>query len=157
MSFTDFADLQKIKVFDTDEETPVGNSVIFPSNTELKYVRTKFYKHGTGLAGTEKLTLKIYLDVDRTDLLYTSKELAVADITNPDIATTDYWLGRVAFEFDPPVGISAQETYYFSMAISGYTRNADDFYIGVGCDGPNAVNVVDAQDTPVLLECFGVR
>lgn len=157
MSFTDFGDTQPIKVLDSNEETPVGNLVNFATATELKYVRVKFFKHGTGLGGNEKLQLKIYTDELRTKLIYSSALLDVASIIDPVILVTDYWLGLIRFEFDPPVGINPNENYYFSIAASNYTRNGDVFYLGLGFDTPVSVNTVDGANPPILLECFGVN
>lgn len=157
MSFTDFAKIQPIKVFDTDEETAVGNAVTFNTSTQVKHCRILLYKHGSGFSGTESLVLKLYSDENRTKLAFESQQLLCSQITNPPISTADFWIGKVRFDFEPEIPILSGDAYYASIAISGYTRNGDDYYIGIGFDTPKPVNTVDVQDPPALLEFYGVR
>ena len=154
MSFTDFGDYQRIKQMDTDEEAAVGDAIIFGSNQEISKVRTKFYKHGTGLGGSDRLQLKIYTDIERTKLLYSSDLFEVAHIDNPSILVTEFWLGMITFTFSPAVSVNQNHAYYASIAVSNYTRNGEDFYFGFGFDGPKTVNTVNSQDPPVLLEFY---
>lgn len=157
MSFTDFAKTQPIKVLDTDEETPVGNAITFATSTQLKHCRILLYKHGPSFAGSERLTLKLYSDENRIKVAYESAELLMSMIVNPAIGSTDFWIGKVRFDFDPEVPVLAGDVYYASIAISGYTRSGDDYYIGLGFDTPKPVNTVNVQDPPALLEFYGVR
>jgi len=151
MSFIDFVSKQMIKVLDTDEETPVGNSIIFSESTELKHCRIIFYKHGFGFTGNERLFLKLYSDQQRSKLVYQSQPLITYKIINPDIATTEYWLGKVRFDFEPAVSILAGDVYYASISISNYIRNKSNYYIGIGFESPKPVNVIDANNPPFLL------
>lgn len=157
MSFTDFAKIQPVKVLDTDEETAVGDSISFTSATQVKHCRILLYKHGSGFAGTEKLTLKLYHDIERTKLAFSSSLLNLSLVDNPSIVDSEFWLGRVRFDFEPEIPIRPNQTYYASILVSGYTRNQDDYYLALGFDTPKPVNNVELQDPPALLEFFGVR
>lgn len=155
MSFTDFSDVMYFKVFDTGEEIPVGD-VILSNPTEVKHIRTYFYKQGT-LGGNEQLQLKVYSDSDRSKTLYTSEVLTVSDIDDPAIAASTNWLGKIRFDFSPEVSFNENITYYISIESTSYTRDADNFYLGCGLDTPVATNSIDSANPPILLEIYGVN
>lgn len=155
MPYLDFPKDMKIKVFDSGEEVDCGNAV-FASAIELKHLRFTVYKQGTPLGGSETLQVHIYSDSLKTNKLYSSDVVTVGDINNPDIGTTTNWLGRVRFDFTPEVPINPNITYYVSLEIDNYTRNADTFFMGIALDTPISVNVIDEQDPPVSFEPYGV-
>lgn len=134
MGFLDFAETQYIKTIDTGEQPRMGTFKV-TQNSELKYMRVKPYIQGT-LVGTEKIRLKIYSDTTFTSLLYTSSWSNLYEVVdeNGDVATGD-WLGIIRIDFNRE-NLNKNITYYVVAELTGYTRNADTFYIGLSYDFP---------------------
>lgn len=127
MSLKDFAKVQYVKTIDTSEVIKIGSFKDI-SNGELAHIRLLFYIKGL-LSGTEKFRTKVYSDAGFTQLLYTSSwsDFSTASVGN--------WLGWIRSDFARE-NINKNLTYYVSCELTGYTRNADTFYIGVARDWP---------------------
>lgn len=134
MAFKDFANVQYIKTIDTGEAPRMGTFQV-AVNGELQYMRVKPYIKGT-LSGTEKIRLKIYSDSAFSSLLYTSSWSNIYDVLDEDgSAVTGDWIGWIRVDFNRE-NINKNMAYYVVAELTGYTRNADDFYIGLAHDFP---------------------
>jgi hypothetical protein len=118
---------QYIKVLDTGEAYH-GATFTVDEAQEIGHVRLVLYKHGTH-AGTERLRVKLYHASDLTKLYATSEWSDLADISSLGAN----WIGWLRFDFDRE-WLSPSETYYLAVETTGYTRNADTFYLGFALD-----------------------
>lgn len=150
-----FPAVQYFKVFEDDEEFLCGG-ISGQLNQQLAQIVFVLYKHGAH-TGTERMRSKIYHDSALTKLYATSDWFDLADIdTNPgdgEVLDT-YWRGRVAMTFASKPWLDSQSTYFVSMEIDNYTRNADTFYMAIMYDWPFPVN--DNQNA-ISMEIYGYR
>lgn len=134
MSVQAFPEYSFWKIADTSEVVLAGGFT-FADNQQLHQVIPHVYLHGT-LTGTEKIRSKLYLDSALTKVLDTSDWFTLSEITN----IAQYWRGRIGLTFSNKPYIETTKTYYISFETTGYTRNADTFYIGYLLDDFNPVN-----------------
>lgn len=118
------------RVLETNDTVNLG-SMSLPSAIELYAIRILLYKHGTS-GGSERFRLKLYRDSGRTDLAYTSAYSDLADVT--DLGAK--WFGWVSILFDRE-HVPASTTFYPTLEVENYTRNADTYYLSCSLDWPN--------------------
>lgn len=128
MSVFNFSETQYVKSVDTGELVRCGGFQV-NENAELGYVRSLLYIKGA-LTGTEKIRTKFYLDANHTMLLYTSdwSPFLISEIPGN-------WFGWVTTSYNNE-NLNPNITYYIEVEFTGYTRNAESFYIGVCRDFP---------------------
>jgi hypothetical protein len=100
-----------------------------------------FFIRGTSL-GTEALRVNVYSTRLRDNLLYSSEWVSLSQM---ETLTAD-WFGKLRFDFDrSPVSSAVGVYYHFFLETSNYTRDADNYYIGVRLDWPFQVNASDVS------------
>lgn len=148
MAFESFPDNLLVKTIETDELVECG-TLEFPDAMKLQHIIFTIYKHGAA-GGTERLRAKIYADSGLTDLLSTSDWVNLSSF-----ADGSYWIGRVRFDFSSLLNIKPGISYYAAFETDNYTRDADDYYLGLVLDYPLSVNVNSYAS--IAMEVYGIR
>lgn len=154
MSFLDFAKTQYIKTVDTGEEIRMG-SFKDARNEELKHFRLSIYIQGTALITTEQVRVNIYSENTYTAKMFCSNWSNISDIENlqGDVG----WIGWIRIDFNRE-NINKNLTYYPTIELNNYTRDAQDFYIGFCHDFPFPIydNLEDLfYKHPLQMQIFG--
>lgn len=150
MSFNQFARDQYIRVIETNETATMG-AYKLTNPIELDQVLLWLNIEGTP-GGSESLQIHVYGSADTDTPLYSSEAQNLSDVAfsfDPDLGN---WLGVVPFVFNRET-LGAQ-TYYLSVELTNYTRDADNYYIGYVFDNPEAVysrNVPDATGAKAIM------
>jgi hypothetical protein len=137
------------RALETNETVSLG-SVSLPSAIEIHAIRVLIYKQGTA-GGTERWRIKAYRDATKTDLAYTSAYTNLTDIT--DLGTN--WYGWVSASFSRE-NVPATTTFYLSLELENYTRNADTYYLALSLDWPNPQYAATAATRKgIALQIYG--
>lgn len=140
MGATQFVARQKVRIVG-DSDTVVCGGVDVATDQQLVHVVMTLYKHGAAV-GTERFRLKIFTDEALTKIYATGSWLEIADISG----VTDYWRGRVRFDFDTRPWLETGSTYWIAMESDGYTRDGIARYISFCLDTPYPVNTSSEVD-----------
>jgi hypothetical protein len=147
MAFSPFPGKGYYRILESNEEAKGGYFTLTDS-MDLKHIVPQIFIHGT-MSGSEQVRMKIY---GANGASATSTPIAVsayaplADIGN----YTSNWLGDIFLDFSGEP-LKSGVSYYMSLQIANYTRNADTFYIGVNLDWYPDVN------DPVVSTTRGFR
>ena len=156
MAYQDFADEQYFKTIDTSE-TPVMGTFQTADNIELQYIQVIIWiQDVTALGGSEQIRLNIYSEDTYTALLYQSNWRSISDITN---LGSQNWTGLLRIDFNRE-NINKNLTYYVRAELQNYTRNADDFWIGLSHDFPFPIYDNGESkffDHPLAMEIHGYK
>lgn len=139
MAFLPFPDIQYTRKLETNENAPMGDYAT-DKDFELTQIILRLHKQGTAL-GTESFKIQVFGDTDQITPLYESTSVTVDEI-NADIPAVlaDGFLADVPFDFSNS-SLNENVKYFLSLKATGYTRNADVFYIGYVFD--NAEPIMD--------------
>lgn len=137
MAFLPFPETLYTRVLETDENAAMGDYTL-ADDLELTQIVLRINKQGTAL-GTESFKIQIFGDTDQTTPVFESTSVTVNDI-NTDISAvlSDNFLADVPFDFSNS-NMNAGAKYFLSLKATGYTRNADTFYIGYVMDAVEPV------------------
>jgi hypothetical protein len=141
MSIKNFSRDKYIKTFDSDEEIRLGGFSLASGNSgPLGKIRVFMYiQDFTALSGNESMAMKIYTSTNYENAYITSDTALLSNIT---FDTSDPlkvgFLGYLTFDFNNEY-INSNFTYYPTVAISNYTPNGDNFYIGLAYDYPDPI------------------
>jgi hypothetical protein len=160
MAFGQFSEQQVVKTIDTGEEILVG-AFKLPAQQELKHIRLGIYINGvSSMGGSETMQLKINSDPLGTKTIFSSDVISINSTTIPTLGSTN-WLGLVRFDFERQ-SINPNITYYPSLVVNNYTRNADTYYISGRYDFPAPAypdlitgNPNNFTDHPIIMQIFG--
>jgi len=116
-------------------ETVLAGGFTMGNAQQIYQLVTHIYKHGTA-GGSEQIRAKIFLDVGMTNLHATSDWVTLSTIST----MSQYWRGEIPFTFTAKPYVSGTQIYYVGFETTGYTRNADTFYIAYLVDTFGPVN-----------------
>lgn len=137
------------RAIETDEAVNLG-SISLPSAVELHAIRVLLYKQGTA-GGSERWRILAYRDSAKTDLAYTSEYTNLTDIESLGAN----WFGWVSSNFDREQ-VPASTTFYLTMEVENYTRNADTYYLALSLEWPNPQYATTAATRKgVALQIYG--
>lgn len=125
MAYLQFGSKQVVKVVDSDEIVSLGQYK-FSSNSELKYSRINLLIIGIP-GGNERCRLRLHSST------VTSSNYAVTDWVQLSDITND--LSFIRFDWDRP-NINKNQWYTVTFEIENYTRDNDDYYLGLLYDNP---------------------
>jgi hypothetical protein len=151
MSWLDFPKKIFIKTIDTSEEVKCGAHK-FTNNMELRYIRLCILINGQ-VPTTEKMQLQLHSESTYSSLILSSNQISLIDIQN----VTSRWIGMIRFDFNY-YPINTNLYYYIKLITTGYTRNADAYYLGVVYDWPDYTypnGSVSPANHPIKMEDFG--
>ncbi len=151
MGFTQVSRDFAVQTFDTSELVQLGRYKVAEA-TELYHAVMGFYKEGT-LGGSETLQLKLY----GTAAYAGTPVASSAVVTVASLATTTKWIGSVRFDFSTRPNLNPALWYYAAVATTGYTRNANTFYMGATLDWPFSVNTINGGGPAARLSFAGYR
>jgi len=151
MSFEQFADIQDFIVIETGVKQALG-AFSLANSMQLSNIKLTLNNTGTP-AGNEKIRINLY-STDRYESSFASSDWA--SISNIDGLTTD-WIGWVKLDFNR-VGIDSNEAVYAEIETLNYTRDALNFYLGLGLDWPVSFNSFNTTGgAPVAMQIFGYK
>lgn len=149
MAYADaYPSVLHVKTMNTDEEFRAGGAT-FSRSMDLAYAYLTLYSHAAR-ARTDRARLLLYRDSGLTQLYATG---AWTDLYQATSGAAAAWLGRVLFEFDPPVPVEDGTEYHVAVEVD-YTRNGVVNFVAFSYDWPVAVN--DNPDA-LQLEFYGYR
>ncbi len=133
MTIKDFSENLYCKAFDNDEMIPVGEFKMVESGLLAVFRLMIFVKNYNQMSGSEGMTLKVYNDPRLTSLYCESELILLSGIDFKQEG--ECYLGYVAFEL-PQNPVQVNDKIYPTVTIGGYTKNAEDFFIGLIYDFP---------------------
>lgn len=142
MAFLNFPETLYVKTIDTSEEIKLG-SIKVTNSLELANIRVFLYIKGT-LGGTEQIKVHLSSDVSCTKKIISSDW---SDLSGLPVGGN--FLGWVRTDFNRE-GLNQNITYYCSLELNNYTRNADTFYLSGVFDFPAPVYLPTGNN--VLLD-----
>ena len=156
MTQNTFANPQTMKTIDTSEIVLCGQ--FQPSaNINLIYTTLWVIKVGTA-GGSESFTLGIHGSSDTSSAIYTSDPLLISTIQGAsELNTTGSWASWLRFDFCKQ-GLDKDVSYYVSLSIASYTRNADTDFISVPYDFDFPVydrTITNQYDAPAGFRVYG--
>jgi len=152
MAFSPFPDNGYFYVLDLTKEY-VG-SFNLAQSMELKHIQTTLFIRGA-TAGTEELRLNVYgtQQIDSTPICSSSW----FNIASGVGSYTNNWIGNVFFDFSG-TPINQNLDYYLAVETSGYTRNANTFYLAVRLDWNPSINTNSPTNLAAMsMNILGLR
>jgi hypothetical protein len=98
-------------------------------NGYMAHIWTRIYING--IINIEQIRINIYSHQDKRAVYAQSNWANLINIED----LSQYWLGFVRLDFNSE-NIQKDELYFFDIEINNYTRNGNNFYIGVTYDFP---------------------
>lgn len=129
MTYRGFPKQRKIMVAQTGTGLYLGGFKIATTG-EIAHGRICLFKKGAQ-SGAEEFRLRAYATAELNDPLFASSWVGIDSVVG-DAAN---WLGLVRFDFSRQ-NVQALTTYHFVFDTSAYTRDGDDYYLGVVADWP---------------------
>lgn len=156
MAFTQFSQVGYFRVLESDTTTKL---VIFDlqDGTELKHVMLTVFIRGL-IASPFDMRLKIYgKDIIETAEI-TSQWATISMTTlSSDPAYTQNWYGNFYLDFGGEP-LNPNSLYYMACETSGYTRNANSFYVAINFDWDSPVNgQIEPPRTGARIRILGDR
>lgn len=153
MAFLNFPETLYVKTIDTSEIIRLGS--LSPNEIlELAHIRVFLYIAGT-MNGTEQIRLNICSDSDCTKTIFSSSWSALTGLP-----VGGNFLGWVRTDFARE-GLNPNITYHIGLELTGYTRNADTFYISGVFDFPAPVYIATGGnvllDHNIGMQVFGYK
>ncbi len=153
MAYTQFSDKFAVQTFDTSELVPLGCYKV-STTTELYYAVLDLFKQGTA-GGSETLTLRIYgTSAYAGTPIATSAAVSLSTLSGIVAAN---WIGNARFTFATRPNLNPKLTYFFALATTSYTRNANTYYLGAVLDWPNPINTITGAGPAAKLALVGYR
>ena len=143
MAFKQFPNQQYFRILETDIIAPLGYFNL-DDGTELKHVMLTVFQRGL-IVTPYTLRLNIYgsnrvVDpIVSSDWATMSASTLMNNDTDPAVAYTQNWLGNIYMDFQGNP-LNPNVNYFLGAETSGYTRNADAFYVGINLDWYSPVN-----------------
>lgn len=131
MSILNFSEIQELGILSSNGSLVLGGFSI-DSEIELEHISVMLYKHGGSVTG-ERIRVRVTSDIEGTRTILTSAWSNLADASN--INDGDYWLGWIRTDFNR-AGFAKNLTRYLVVDIDNYTRDGDNFFIGLSRDYP---------------------
>ena len=150
MAFLDFPKQLLVKTIDTSEVLNLGGFQVAESE-ERQYARVLIYRNGTA-GGSETLQVKTHVNTDFSQSYADSNVVSLSSVS-----TNLTW---IRFDFNRE-NWNKNLTYYLSLTVNNYTRNADVFYLGVPFDFPYPVygdySGTNYTDHTLAVQLFGYK